>query len=151
MSADLDERLVRWQGQAIGQLTFATNLFVGFSVGALAYVLAYLRETTFTPEAGYAKLYIASIVLLCLAAVFGLGAVVTRLLDFRMTAQTVRLRKDQAAASEIKASSETATRLGKATWTCFWLMLVGFFFGVAFFTASLVSVYGSRILSAAKL
>jgi hypothetical protein len=151
MAADLDERFVRWQGQAIGQLTFAINVFVGFSVGALAYVLSYLRETTFIPEGCYAKLYVASVVLLCMAGVLGLGAVVTRLLDFRATAQSVRLRGGQAASSEVAASSRTASHLGKATWTCFWSMLVCFFFGVAFFTASLVSVYGSRILSAAKL
>ncbi|TFY96325.1 hypothetical protein [Ramlibacter humi] len=148
---ELDDRFVRWQGQAITQLSFTVNLFAGFSVGALAYVLSYLREPTFTPQGCYAILYIASLVLLLVSVVLAVGMVISRVIDFRATAQVVRSRQESATPQAIAELSNTANLLGKATWRFFWGMLGTFGLGIATFTASLVSVYASRILQGAAL
>ena len=147
----LADRFVRWQGQAIAQLSFAINLFLGFAVTALAFTLSFLRESSFTPSRCYAFLYLLSLVLLSAAALCGIGAVVTRLLDFRATANKVRLRQQYPISAEIAVLGDYATGLGKATWRLFWFMLGGFTLGIACFAISFFSVYGERVLRAAGL
>src|SRR3989304_1936075 len=84
------ERFIRWQRYTIEQLTFALNLFLGLSVGALAFGLTLLRDDSFSVS-GCSKVALSiSLVALALSVVAGCAAVVTRLLDFRYTARKVR-------------------------------------------------------------
>src|SRR3990172_8504257 len=140
-----ETRYVRWQGLAIAQLSFAINLFLGLSVGSLGFVVSLLREGTFTPSPCYTVVFLSASVLLCFATVCGVGAVVTRLLDFRLTAGKIR-RTQTGGYSEttVEVYSDTEA-LGNATWRLFWSLAGCFSLGVAGLVVSVFSVYGGRL------
>jgi hypothetical protein len=142
----LNQRFVRWQSQAAAQLSFAINLFAALSVAALSFSVLYLREASFTPTRCYAVLYLASVALLAVSVLCAIAATVTRLLDFRATAQKVRLRQTNATSTELAVAGDHAKGLGKATWRLFWALLATFLLGIAALTISLFSVYGSLFL-----
>lgn len=142
----LDRRFIRWQTQTIAQLSFAINLFAGLSVAALGFGVSFLREQSFSPNRCYAVAYLASLALLGISTLCGIAATVTRLLDFRATARTVRLRQTDASTAGIAFAGDEAKVLGKATWRLFWALLVTFLLGVSALTLALFSVYGSGFL-----
>jgi hypothetical protein len=144
------ERYVRWQAQAIGQLSFAINLFCGFSVAALGFAVSLFREPSFTPNRCYAILFLLSFGLLSLSVVLGVSAVTTRLIDFRLTARKIRLAQREASSEEIEAVGAETKCLGKATWGLFWLLLGSLVLGVAGVVVSVFSVYASRFLDGAR-
>ncbi len=147
----LEERFVRWQGLSIAQLSFAINLFVGFTVAVLAFSLSLLRELSFAPSRNYAIMYLLSLLLLSAGALCGIGAVVTRLLDFRATTQKIRLQQKVPVSEDVAVIGDYTKGMGKATWRLFWLLLAGFTLGTAFFSLSFFSVYGERMLRTAGL
>lgn len=135
-----ENRYARWQSQAIAQLSFAINLLLGLSVGALGFVVALLRDTAFTPSRFYATLFLAASVLLGIATACGLGAVVTRLLDFRYTTQKIRKMQTGGSSAETDELYSDARALGSATWRLFWALAVCFVLGVAALVVSAFSV-----------
>jgi len=145
-AVSLNQRFVRWQTQTIAQLSFAINLFAGLSVAALGFGVSFLREMSFSPSRCYAVLYLASLAFLGVSVLCGIGATVTRLLDFRATTRTVRLRQTDPKSEEIAVVGDEAKGLGKATWRLFWALLGAFLIGIAGLTISLISVYGSTFL-----
>jgi hypothetical protein len=147
----LDDRFVRWQGQTITQLTTALTLFVGFSVGELAFALSYLKESSFQPAGGYAAFFLAAMLLLSVAVICGTGAVITRLLDFRRTARKVRQRQVETSSAEIAGLGDDTRGLGKATWRLFWWLLATFTLGTLAFTVCLAGVYVPNLIRAAGL
>lgn len=142
----LSQRFVRWQAQTIAQLSFAINLFAGLAVAALGFGVSFLREQSFTPDRCYAVAYLGSLVLLGASVLCGVAATVTRLLDFRATAKTVRLRQKDATSTDIAVAGDEAKGLGKATWRLFWALLATFLLGIAGLTVALFHVYGSAFL-----
>ncbi len=142
----LDERFVRWQKQAVKQLSTAINLFSGLSVAALGFSVVFIRENSFTPSKCYAVLYLLSIALFGVSTVCGAAASITRLLDLRATARRVRLRKTDPASPEIDYAGDEAKGLGKATWRLFWWAIGTFFCGVWALAISLFSVFGAAFL-----
>lgn len=85
-----NERFVRWQGQTISQLSTALALFSGLSVGGLGFLLSLLRDASFKPTGILAVLFLLAFLSLLVASISSCAAVVTRLLDFRLTAQKLR-------------------------------------------------------------
>jgi len=148
MSAD--DRYVRWQSQAIAQLSFAINLFATLSVGALGFGVSLLRDVSFHPTGINACAFLLSLVVLLVSALIGVSAVITRLIDFKRTAHKIRLAQKGAPAEEIEAVGAETKKLGKATWCLFWLLLVSFGLGVAGLVVSVFSVYASRFLDGAR-
>lgn len=138
----VEDRYVRWQGLAIGQLSFAINLLLGLSVGSLGFAVALVRDSDFVPSKCYAIVFLVASGLLGIAVACGIGAVVTRLLDFRFTAKKVRKAKTGDVAglySDVKA-------LGNATWRLFYVLVGCFFLGIAGLVISVFSVYGGRFI-----
>jgi hypothetical protein len=147
----LEERFVRWQSQAMRQLSVAINLFVGFAVAGLGFAVSFLRDLSFAPTRCYAVIYLLSLVLFGIAVLLGAGATVTRLLDFRSTARRVRLRQIDPTSSELVGVTLETGRLGKATWRLFWFLSATFLLAVVALSISLFSVYGSHFLQRAGL
>jgi len=89
-----DERYNRWQGLAIAQLTVAVALISGLSVAGLGVGLSLLQSEKPLASAPSRCAFAVSMLLLLLAALLSCGAVITRLLDFRLTARKVRSDKN---------------------------------------------------------
>lgn len=121
-----NERFVRWQGQTISQLSTALALFSGLSVGALGFLFSLLQDTSFKPTGILALLFCIAFLSLLVASISGSAAVVTRLLDFRLTAQKLRKTNND----PLTLFGTDASRYGKATWILFWVLLVSFTIGI---------------------
>lgn len=142
----LDQRFIRWQSQTIAQLTFAINLFAGLSVAAFGVGVSLMREPSFSPSPCYALVYLGSLAFLGISTLTGVAATLTRLLDFRATARTVRLRQKVGTPTDVAFAGDEAKALGKATWRFFWALLLTFLLGIGGLTIVLFSVYGSEFL-----
>jgi hypothetical protein len=89
MAADND-RYPRWQIIVINQLGYSLNLVLTLSVAALAYWFQLLRDTDFSPGPTAKGWMLVAFVALGLGALSGIACVLTRLRDFRGTAQRAR-------------------------------------------------------------
>src|SRR5437868_2221446 len=84
----------RWQRIAMDQLGYVLNLFLTFTVAALAYWFTVVKDPRFAPSTLEKCLMIASFIGLAVAAVLGVLCVVNRLRDFRGTAQRASRKPD---------------------------------------------------------
>ncbi len=130
------EKFTRWQQRTIEQLGFSINLILTLALGTLGYTLAIydkanaacLRKCTF----------VVACILLFLAVLFGIVASLTRLYDFRLTAQTNR----EADETECKRLRRITDRLGRCTWFFFLAEVVTFAIGVS---AAAVLTVGAKL------
>lgn len=118
MDQEQKERYVRWQNYRINQLTFSINLFLGFAVASLAYIINLKVKNT--AELNTADLFVA-IYWWSSSAIAGSIATLSRLLDFRYTAQKI---KDSSTSDKRKAKL-----LGKITWGLFWVQVITYVAG----------------------
>ncbi|ENC9782875.1 hypothetical protein L4Z64_000942 [Pseudomonas aeruginosa] len=139
-----NERFVRWQGQTISQLSTALALFSGLSVGGLGFLFSLLRDASFKPTGILALLFLLAILSLLVASTSGSAAVVTRLLDFRLTAQKLRKTNNE----PLTLFGTDASWYGKATWILFWILLVSFTIGILLSSAVIVTFYLARMFCA---
>lgn len=136
------ERFVRWQGYTINQLTFALNLFLGLSVGALAFGITLFRDEKFI-IIGCPKLaFSLGLITICISFVAGCLAVVSRLLDFRFTARKIRSDEKGDPDNESGVYKYRTKLLGQVTWRLFWTQVISFFLGLTGLAIGLFSFYG---------
>jgi len=141
-----DETYVRWQGFRIAQLGLCIALFLTFSVATLGFSVNLLVQPTFAITACIAKVFfILSGALGFLSIVCGALACLTRLEDFRLTAQVVRHRGDSSKAAEIELWRKSYKRLGNLTWALFIAQLVLFALQAVLLMFSLVVAYWPRL------
>lgn len=136
---------MRWQGQTIKQLSTAFTVVSGLSLGGLGLCLSLLQKDTFSPKGCYAISFLVAIGCFILASAFSIGAIITRLLDFRLTAQKVRKGEIE---EPLTYFGSDANDYSKATWRLFWLMVVCFSTAVAGTVIVIVHVYLGRIIDA---
>ena len=118
------ESLVRWQRLTIDQLSYAQNLLLTLSAAGLAFIaqLVFLSDT----EPASLSLLTCSAMSFVFSVLVGLLGTLSRLLDFRLTAQIALSRHQGGTQSERDAKRIWAKRLSKATWWLFWALLVAF-------------------------
>ncbi len=140
-----NKRFVRWQKYTIEQLTFALNLFLGLSVGSLAFGVTLLQNESFSFSGCSKVAFSGGLIALVLSVVSGCVAVVTRLLDFRYTARKVRADKKYNPESEAGVYSYRSKILGQLTWRLFWFQLFSFSVGLIGLIVALYSKYGVKL------
>lgn len=127
MDPEQKERYVRWQNYRITQLSFSINLFLGFAVASLAYVINLkLGENPKNSE-----LLIFIIKWWSWSATLGCVATITRLLDFRYTAKKIKFGG--------KFNTFMAKWLGSITWGAFWGQLLTYIGGAYCFISGIIS------------
>lgn len=131
----------------MAQLSTALSLLFGLSVAGLAFLFSLLREKDFSPEGWYATLFLVALASFLVASTTGIGAVITRLIDFRLTASKVRNGEVE---EPLTLFGTDASGYGKATWRLFWTLIISF--AVAVFLAAVViaNVYLRGIINAAS-
>ncbi|MEO5558804.1 MAG: hypothetical protein ABIO49_03500 [Dokdonella sp.] len=117
----LDARYVRWQGLSIAQLTVAIGVMSAWSAGAVVYGVSFLHLLDHhSCSRGW---LLGAIVVLLLASALSFFAVVSRTLDFKLTARKVRKRvldkRGNPYTKSLTLASLTADQFGKFTWVLF--------------------------------
>jgi hypothetical protein len=141
-----NERYIRWQGLGIAQLSVAVALVSGFSVAGLGAALSLLQSATFQLSGPFSCSFVFSLFLLLAASFCSIGAVITRLLDFRLTARKVRKDTDPNYDKPLILFRCNSEQYGCATWRLFWASCLCFVIAAFLFVASVVSAYAHRLL-----
>jgi hypothetical protein len=138
-------RYVRWQGLAMAQLSIAVALITGLSVAGLGTGLTLLREDTFKVSGCWKWAFGLSQLFFISAALLGCAAVITRLLDFRLTAREVRKQEKPDYKKSLKIFGCDADSYGKTTWRLFWPCCALLVLGLVLLACSIVDAYGSKV------
>ena len=135
-----DDRFNRWQGLAITQLSVAVGLISGLSVAGLGAGLALLQKPEFAIAGSFRFVFAASLLLLVIAAFCSCATVLSRLIDFRLTARRVRGKPP------LKLFGSDPDSFSTCTWRLFWSGCASFFVGASLLVVSVGSVYASRLV-----
>lgn len=119
----LDARYIRWQGLSIAQFTVAIGLLSAWSAGAVVYGVSVLHGFELTHHACARGWLIGSIVVLLISSALSFLAVVSRTLDFKLTARKVRKmvleKKGRQYARPLVFLSLSSDDYGRITWFLF--------------------------------
>jgi len=118
MEVNRKERYIRWQSYRIAQLSFSINLFLGFSVASLAYIIN-LKLGDKLIESN------TIIIIWSVSALLGCLATISRLLDYRYT--TLKIAKKTC------FNQFMAKYCGPVTWGLFWSQILSYGIGALFF------------------
>ena len=139
------DSFVRWQAITIGQLTYAINLILTFSVATLGFQASLLLSEKFNPVSWQKGIFIFSLFLLCISVAFGLWGVINRLRDFRATAQVAMKRVQHCSIEEVEMNRAISKQMGACTWNLFRLQLVTFFLGFFCVVGSIFSYASNKL------
>jgi hypothetical protein len=137
---------VRWQTITVGQLTYAINLILGFSVAILGFQVTLLLSSNFTLVSWQKCAFGLSLLLLATSVFFGIMVVINRLRSFRATMRAARAREKDQSESIIEQHRSLYRRLDGRTWCLFWWQIGTFGAGVALTVISLVAVASHKFL-----
>lgn len=141
-----NERFIRWQRNTIAQLSAAVSLLSALAVAGLGFLFSLLRTQDFVPTGCYPVLFLISLAAFFVASTCGIAAVITRLIDFRFTAQKVRSGSVE---EPLTFFGTDASGYGKATWRLFWTLVISFSVGVLLAAVVISHVYLKGIISVA--
>ena len=140
------ERFIRWQANTMAQLSATLSLLAGLALGGLGFLFALARDQSFTPTGINAVLFLVAIGAFFVAAVAGITAFVTRLLDFRLTAR--KTKSGGTVAEPLTMFGTEASAFGRLTWFLFWILLIAMAIAVTCSTIVLSCTYLGRIVDA---
>lgn len=128
MDDDQKERYVRWQDYRITHLSYTINIFLGFAVASLAFLINIKLEGKphRTVPIDTVMVWWAT------SAIFGCSAILTRLLDFRFTARKI---KDGGAFNTFMAKY-----CGQITMGCLWVQVIAYTSGAYLFVDGILSM-----------
>lgn len=139
-------RFVRWQGLAITQLTVAVALLYGLSIGGLGAGLALLSDDKFVLSGVWKKLFGFSLLLFVIASLLSCAVVITRLLDFRLTARKVRQKNDNSLEGKpLSLFWCDCDGYGRATWRLFWLSCIVAILASSLFVVCVATAYADKL------
>jgi hypothetical protein len=142
-----DNRYNRWQGLAIAQFSVAIALISGLSVAGLGAGLSLLQNEKFVLDAWTRWAFILSQLLFVIAAFFGCAAVITRVLDFRLTARITRKSQWPEYQRSLTIFGCDSKEYGRATWRLFWVSCVSLALGAVLLITSIGMGYATRLYS----
>jgi len=139
-----DDRYNRWQALAIGQLTVAIGFISGAALAGLGAGLSLIKDKHFILPAEWKCVFTLSEILLILTLAVSGAAVVTRMLDFRLTARKVRKDKYPDYKKSLTIFGCDKDDYGRATWGFFWLSCIFLILGMTLLVLSLVATLGDK-------
>jgi len=116
---------VRWQQVTRNQFSSASNVILALATGLLAFHSNLLldRKLSVGCAFGFA---VAALFILSVSVASALLCAVSRLWDFRLTAQIARRRAE--GETDLRESRDQSKTLGQLSWGLFWVQIV--FFGL---------------------
>ena len=140
-----DNRYNRWQALAINQLSVAVALVSGLAISSLALALSLLEHKEFAPGGLFKFLFACSFPTLFASALLSSTAIISRALDFRLTARKVRKSQVPEYARPLRIFWLGPEAYGSITWGCFWSACVALLLGVFMLSASIVAAYANHL------
>ena len=140
-----NNRYNRWQGLAITQLSVAVALISGLSVAGLGAGLSLVQHETYVLTGWWKCVFALSQLLFIGAALLSCAAVITRLLDFRLTARSVRKQQLSTYNKPLTIFGCGSEGYGRATWRLFWPSCVLLLFGAVLLIVSVAIAYADRL------
>ena len=137
---------IRWQSITIGQLTYAINLILVFSVTTLGFQVTLLLNEKFMPFSWQKCVFFLSLILLLVSVTLGILVVINRLRDFRATTKAARKREERACEEEIEPYRVLYRKLGEKTWCLFWWQVGTFSFGALCTVLSVLASASHKLL-----
>lgn len=147
MNATPNERYNRWQGLTIAQLSVAVALLSALSVAGLSTGLSLMQNNEFMACLQARMSFLASQVLFLICATLSLLSVITRTLDFRLTARKVRKDRRPTYDGALTVWRISSKQYGNLTWFLFWLGVIAFIGAGVLLVFSVGSVYGPMLWS----
>ena len=141
----VDNRYSRWQGLAIAQLSVAIALISGLSVAGLGAGLSLIQNDKFVLNGWWKCAFTSSQVFLIVAALLSVAAVISRTLDFRLTARSIQKGKDAGYDKSLRIFGCDEDGYGRATWRLFWASCACFLVGGMLLIASIATAYGDKL------
>jgi hypothetical protein len=138
------ESYLRWQRLALEQLGYAINILLTFSVGVIGFAVKMMidSKTPFPALAHY--MFHGWLVSLLVCVGSGIGATISRTLDYRFTRRAVRARwKGEESAQEV--FHQKADVCGQWTWRFFPTQAGAFVLGVLLLAFSLWLAFGHQV------
>lgn len=142
------ERFVRWQGQAMAQMSVVLALLSSLSIAGLGLSFSLLQQTSFKPTGCYAVLFLLALLAFFVASLAAIVATITRLLDFRLTAQKVRNGEQ---VDPLTYFGTDATGYGKATWRLFWCTAISPCLAIVLVAIVVAHIYLGGLINAIGL
>jgi len=139
-----DNRYNRWQGLAIAQLTVAVALISGLSVAGLGAGLSLIQNENFVLNGWWKCAFALSQAFFIIAAFLSCAAVITRLLDFRLTARSVRKQQNPNYDKPLTIFGYDSEKYGRATWLFFWPSCISLTLGAVLLIASIAIAYADK-------
>ena len=121
---------IRWQSITIAQLTYSLNLILGFSVAAMGFEVSLLIDNKICLSECQKCTLFSSIISLVFSVGFGIWCVINRLLSFRATAKSARLREEKRSDDEIQPYRDEYMKFDSRTWGLFWWQIGTFSSGI---------------------
>lgn len=140
-----DNRYVRWQGLAMTQLSVAVALISGLSIAGMGAGLSLLQADKFVLVGWWKSIFAFSQVFLIAAVFLSTGAVITRLLDFRLTARSVRKEEQPSYERSPMIFGCGSEAYGRATWRLFWLSCILLALGFLLLCVSIVTAFKDKL------
>jgi hypothetical protein len=122
------DSFVRWQEYRIGHLSFSINLFLGFAIASIAYLVAANEKTRINGQSLSPEL-LMSLFWWVVSTASGVLATISRLVDFRYTAKRIRAGR--------KGYQCTLWLAGHGTWVLFGVALISYCIGAWCFVSGM--------------
>jgi hypothetical protein len=137
-------RYNRWQGLAIAQFSVAVALISALSVAGISAGMSLLQNKEFMHELPCKGALAGALLSFAIAAACSCIAVVTRTLDFRLTARKVRQDRNPGSMRPLTIFGLDAEACGRASWFLFWVSLLSFGVGGLLLATSIVVTYAKH-------
>lgn len=141
-----NDSFIRWQAITIGQLSYAINLILGFSVAALGFGVSLLLNENFSPVSWQKCIFGSSLLMLIGSISFGVWCTINRLRDFRATTKIAKIRENGNAEQELQILRQLSEKLGKKTWGIFWWQIGAFTAGILLMVAGVAFSVSEKLL-----
>lgn len=135
LRADRRQKFVRWNGYAMAQFTVAIALLSTLSVSAIGAGITLSQHPPISNSGVHSLAFAISMLFFIASILASLSAVISRTLDFRMTARKLRGRLD------CTMFGWDDKKFGRVSWFLFWVSTASFFIGVFLFTASICAAF----------
>ncbi len=140
-----DTQYNRWQGLATAQFSVAAALISGLSVAGLGAGLSLLQSEKFVLTGWWKCAFASSQLFFIIAAFLSCAAVITRTLDFRLTARKARKKQKDEYDKSLKIFGCDSDGYGRATWRLFWPSCISFTLGAVLLIVSVGVAYADRL------
>jgi hypothetical protein len=142
-----DGSFIRWQAYRIGQLSLCISLFLTFSVATLGFAINLLIQPQFCITNCYAKVFFALSGLSGLSSITcGSFSCLTRLKDFRATANVARHRNDPTKEAAVTTWRDAYGSLGERTYQLFYWQLTLCALQIWLLAISLTITFWARLI-----